>query len=109
MVPAPPDLIPLDKWRHFLAYAAFGGALAYATAEWTWRQRTLALVVVGTTVIYGVGIEAWQAFVPDRYFSIGDAWANAFGGLLVLPWFAVRPYMTLTPVHTWLRDLIPGF
>lgn len=25
------DLDPLDRWRHFLVYAAFGGALVYAT------------------------------------------------------------------------------
>lgn len=24
-----PSLVPLDKWHHFLAYAAFGYALAY--------------------------------------------------------------------------------
>ncbi len=30
---ARPGLVPLDKWRHFLAYAAFGYALAYATTD----------------------------------------------------------------------------
>jgi hypothetical protein len=27
--PGPEALLPLDKWRHFLAYATFGYALAY--------------------------------------------------------------------------------
>lgn len=31
--PGPEDPLPLDKWRHFLAYATLGCALAYATAD----------------------------------------------------------------------------
>lgn len=104
VVPGRPAIVPLDKWRHFLAYAAFGGALAYATTEWSWRRRRLAALVVGTTVLYGIGIEAGQAFLPERYFALGDAWANAVGGLLVLPWFLVRPYLTVTPVGEWLAS-----
>ena len=100
-----PNLLPLDKWRHFLAYAAFGGALAYATADWAWPRRAILAAVVGTTVLYGIGIEAGQAFLPNRYFSIGDAWANAFGGLLVLPWYVLRPHLIMTPVREWLRGL----
>lgn len=102
VVPAPPDLIPLDKWRHFLAYAGFGGSLAYATADWSWRRRTLAAAVIGTAVLYGIGIEIGQSFLPDRYFSLADAYANAVGGLLVLPWYLVRPSLTMTPVREWL-------
>jgi VanZ family protein len=101
-----PDLIPLDKWRHFLAYAAFGGSLAYATADWQWRRWTLVAVVLGTAVLFGVGIEVWQSFIPQRYFSLGDAYANALGGLLVLPWFLIRPHLTLTPVGSWIRSVV---
>ena len=90
VVPGRPDLLPLDKWRHFLAYAAFGGALAYATVDWTWRTRTMAAAVLAVVVVYGVGIEVWQSFVPDRYFGLGDAYANAFGGVLVLPLLFIR-------------------
>jgi VanZ family protein len=100
-----PELLPLDKWRHFLAYAGLGGTLAYATADWSWSRRALVIAVVGTTILYGIGIEAWQAFIPERYFSLGDAWANAFGGLLVLPWYAVRPHLELTPLREWLGGL----
>ena len=91
----PPAFLALDKWRHFLAYAAFGGSLAYATADWEWPRWLLAVLVVGLAVGYGLGIEAIQGTLPDRYFGLGDATANAFGGLLVLPWFAVRPYLRL--------------
>ena len=104
----PPPLLPLDKWRHFLAYAAFGLSLAYATAEWETDAKLLALGVIGTTVLYGFGIEVGQAFLPERYFGLGDAWANALGGLLVVPWYLLRPYVTFSPAVTWLRDLASG-
>ena len=96
--PAKPELVPLDKWRHFVAYAAFAGALAYATTDWGLEARDAAAFVLGITVAYGVGIEAWQAFVPDRYFSVGDAYANALGAVLVAPWYILRPYVTFEPI-----------
>lgn len=94
-----PDLVPLDKWRHFLAYAAFGGALAYATTDWEADGRLLAVGVIGVTVLYGVGIEVGQSLLPQRYFSLGDAYANALGGLLATPWYAIRSRLSLVPVR----------
>lgn len=90
----PPSLVPLDKWRHFLAYAALGSALAYATVDWERRTRTVALACLAIVIVYGAGIEIWQSFLPDRYFGFGDAYANALGGVLALPLF-------------WLRDRLP--
>lgn len=84
-----PDPIALDKWRHFLAYAALGGAVAYGFADHRWRTATAAVVGVGATVCYGVGIEATQALLPNRYFSLGDAVANAVGALLASPTFVL--------------------
>lgn len=104
--PVKPALVPLDKWRHFLAYAAFGGALAYATTDWDTDWRVLAVGVVGVTVVYGVGIEAWQSFIPNRYFSLGDAYANALGGLLVVPWYLVRSRLNFVAIRPWLEGLI---
>ena len=98
-----PDLLPLDKWRHFLAYAAFGGSLAYATTDWQVDRRALVAGVLGLTIAYGVGLEFWQSALPGRYYSIGDAYANALGAVLVLPWYALRRRLRLIPV----RDLLP--
>lgn len=106
--PGPDDLIPLDKWRHFVGYAGFGGALAYATTDWDWPARRLALLVVGVTMVYGVGIEVWQYFVPVRYFSVADAYANALGGALVTPWFLVRSRLTFVSAREWVRGLVGG-
>ncbi|MEF8786192.1 MAG: VanZ family protein [Haloarculaceae archaeon] len=103
-----PDLLPLDKWRHFLAYAAFGGALAYATTDWEVTPTVLAVGVIGITVVYGIGIEFGQSLVPGRYFSLGDAYANALGGVLVVPWYLLRPYLELVPISAWLGTLTAG-
>lgn len=102
----PPELVPLDKWRHFLAYAAFGWSLAYATTDWDWHPARLAVLVFGVTVTYGVGIELLQAPLAERYFSVGDAYANALGGVLALSWFVVRRWLALVPLRkgTLTRD-----
>lgn len=102
----PPSLVPLDKWRHFLAYAAFGATLAYATTDWQLSTRRLAALVLGVTVCYGVGIEFWQGFVPGRYASLGDAYANALGALLVSPWYLVRSRASFVPVRSWVESVL---
>lgn len=88
--PGPPDLLPLDKWRHFLAYAALGGSLGYATVDWEWPSPRLAVLVIGVVAAYGLGVEGIQSTLAHRYFSMGDAYANVFGAVLVVPWFALR-------------------
>jgi VanZ family protein len=95
----------LDKWRHFLAYATFGYALAYATTDWEVETRRLAALVLVATVLYGVGIEFGQSQIPERYFSMNDAYANAFGAVLVVPWYALRRYVAFVPLRSWLDTL----
>lgn len=102
VIPGKPELLPLDKWRHFLAYAALAGTLAYATADADRPVRTQLLLVVGVTVVYGIGIEFGQSMIPNRYFSLGDAYANALGGLLVSPWYLVESRIEFQPVLTRL-------
>ena len=100
--PAPvapkPDLVPLDKWRHILAYAGLGGALWYATVDWRHRTRWVAVACLAVVVTYGVGLELWQSLIPERYFSVGDAYANALGGVLALPLFALRDRLHFAPL-----------
>ncbi|MFB6112597.1 MAG: VanZ family protein [Halodesulfurarchaeum sp.] len=88
------ELIPLDKWRHFLGYGVFAATLWYATVDWSWPTRTLVVLVLGTTVAYGLGMEVVQATVPERYFSLFDAYANTLGALLVTPVFYLDRYLT---------------
>jgi len=96
---AKPDPLPLEKWRHFVAYAAFGGTLAYASVDWGVERRYAAALVIGMVVAYGVGIEFGQSLVPERDFSLGDAYANALGGALISPWYVLRPYVNFVPVR----------
>jgi len=100
-----PTLLPLDNWRHFLAYAAIGYALAYAATDWNLPARRLAATVVGFVVVYGIGIEMWQSVIPRRYFSLGDAYANALGGLLVVPFYLVRRYLMFVPIGELVASL----
>jgi len=103
--PWQPTLVPLDKWRHFLAYAAIGYALAYAVADWDLPGRRVAVFVIGVTVCYGIGIEIGQSTVPQRYFSLGDAYANALGGVLVVPYYLVRRHLQFVPVSELVAPL----
>lgn len=98
VVPDPPSLVPLDKWRHFLAYGALAGSLWYASVDWNRPLRDVVFLVVGVTTLYGVGLEVWQSFVPNRYFSAGDAYANALGALFAVPLLALRERLTVTRV-----------
>lgn len=93
-----PELLPLDEWRHLVAYAGVAGSLAYATADWNADRWRLAAAVVGVSVCYGLAIEFGRSTLPARYFSVGDAYANALGSLLVLPWYLVRPRLDLVAV-----------
>jgi len=97
-----PELVPLDKWRHFLAYAALGGAVAYGLEGRETKPRYLALTVVAFTIVYGVSIEFSQSILPQRYFSLGDAYANAIGAMLSLTWYGIRRYLCFIPFKAML-------
>ncbi|WP_245180710.1 VanZ family protein [Haloarcula amylovorans] len=100
--------MPLDKWRHLVAYAVLAGTLVYATDDWLLERRWTVLAVVFATVLYGIGIEVGQSFLPSRYFSLGDALANIVGALLVAPWYLLRRYVTFAGVQSWLRRFRPS-
>ncbi|QSG05659.1 VanZ family protein [Halapricum desulfuricans] len=94
-------IVPLDKWRHFLAYGALAYALAYATADWERRAGRLAALVVAATVLYGIGIELGQSLTPDRHFSVLDAYADVFGAALVLPWYLLSRRLEFVPLRQY--------
>jgi VanZ family protein len=102
VVPGKVDALPLDKWRHFLAYAAIAYALAYALADSDRPRTHLAVGVFGATMLYGIGIELWQWTIPNRFFSVMDAYANAIGAALVVVWYAAEPYLQLRPLSSFL-------
>ena len=97
-----PEFVPLDKWRHVVAYAAFAYALAYAIADSDLDHWRAALLVIGVAILYGTGIEVGQYFLAHRVFDLNDIVANAIGASLVLVWYLVRPRLELVPVAEWL-------
>jgi Predicted integral membrane protein len=102
-------IIQLNKLRHFVAYAVLGIALAYATTDWDINTLYLAVLVVGVTVIYGVGIEFSQSFRPNRSFSLGDAYLNAFGGVLATSYYLITTYIEFVPAVSFLGSFIDQF
>lgn len=86
-----------DKKLHFAAYAAFGLALAYATAASRRPVVRRAAIVLVAAILFGVGIEILQGTLPERYFSYGDMLANAFGAVLAAGWFLVESQIDYVP------------
>lgn len=91
-------LTPLDKWLHFLVYAALGAVLAYALVERDITRRRRILLVLLVTGSYGMGMEVGQAVLPARYFGFDDLGANTVGALSSLLWFAAEPRLTFVQI-----------
>jgi len=99
--PAGPETGPIgvDKFYHAGGYFGLGLAVAYALVD---ADRPLAVrlaVVFALPVVYGVGVEVAQAFVPVRAFDPIDALANAVGGALAVgAYAAVEKFAVVRPV-----------
>ncbi len=63
----------LDKVVHFALYAPLGAALSYAMGPGR------GLLAWGGGVLWGIGDEIHQAYVPHRSPSVGDMVADAAG------------------------------
>lgn len=81
-----PDILPWDKARHFLAYAAIALPVAIA------RPRGWPLLLAGI-LAWSIGIELVQPLV-GRSRDIDDFLANSLGALLaVLVALPLRPIL----------------
>jgi VanZ family protein len=68
---------PNDKISHFIAFAGF-------TFFWFFQSSKYWLVIL-IAALYGIGIEFWQAILPEsfhRSFDWYDALADAVGGII---------------------------
>lgn len=72
----------VDKWRHFAGYGVLACTLAYAIENWELKRWCRALSVV----------------------TVGDAVANGLGATLVVPWYALRPYVELRSLGEVVRS-----
>ena len=84
LIPAPPELIPLDhgdKVGHLIAY----GCLMFWFAQVYLRSRTRWLITVGLVAL-GIALEHVQGWTGWREFSYADMAADAIG--VILGWAA---------------------
>ncbi len=65
-----------DKLAHLIVYAVLA-ALWYCSLKIDFRRRLIVVVLISS--LYAVSDEVHQLFVPLRYFSIGDLFADFFG------------------------------
>lgn len=70
-----------DKVAHFMAYAALGGAAAFAGLAIAGRRAYL----IGALAIYGALLEFIQGLGGVRAPEIADALANSLGALAAFP------------------------
>jgi VanZ family protein len=96
VMPQPPTALSTgwDKMNHALAFCALGFAwrLAFPAG---WRQG---LGVAAALLLFGVGIEVAQSFVPGRQADGIDLLADALGGAVGLSMVAVLGWV-LRPGH----------
>jgi len=67
-----------DKLMHCSGYFAAGISISFALPRWSFLQRASFLI------IYSIGIEIGQHFMPPRTFDVFDICANSTGVLLGL-------------------------
>ena len=80
LTPSPENSVPMfnDKLMHCSGYFAAGISISFAVPRWSFFQRASSLI------IYSVGIEIAQHFMPPRTFDFFDICANSTGVLLGL-------------------------
>jgi glycopeptide antibiotics resistance protein len=83
-----------DKLMHFSGYFIAGGSISFAFPLWKLWQRASFLIV------FSIGIEIGQHFMPPRTFDIFDIGANSSGVMLGLLLVTL-----LTERTTWFRQL----
>jgi len=77
LTPAPGNYVPMynDWLMHFTGYVAAGISISFTFPRTPWFNRALFLVV------FSIGIEIGQHFMPPRTFSLMDIVANTSGVL----------------------------
>lgn len=102
------NFVPLDKWRHFLAYGALGSALAYALVDADPSPGRVVLAAFAGSMLFGIGIEAVQAPMATRSGTLLDVYANAIGCLAVVPWYLLARYAAFVPLARWASSGVMG-
>ncbi|MBI5582548.1 MAG: VanZ family protein [Deltaproteobacteria bacterium] len=85
----PPEFFSSDKMYHFLEYAFLGVLTVRVVRAYRprWSPGRQLLGATLFCLLYGLGDEFHQWFVPGRWASLGDVGADTFGG-----WAGARLY-----------------
>jgi VanZ family protein len=96
LTPSPENSVPMfnDKLMHFTGYFIAGGSISFAFPLWKIWQRASFLI------LFSIGIEIAQHFMPPRTFDIADIGANSSGVILGLLVVAI-----LSDKATWFSQL----
>ncbi len=97
LTPHPENSIPMfnDKLMHCSGYFVAGFSISFAFPRWAFLQRALFLI------IFSIGIEIGQHFMPPRTFDVFDICANTTGVLIGLG--VIR---LLEKQFTWFNRLL---
>jgi len=96
LTPTPEETVPMfnDKLMHCSGYFVAGISISFAFPLWNFLQRAAFLI------IYSIGIEIGQHFMPPRTFDFFDICANSTGVVLGLFFISV-----LTKKLNWFSRL----
>ena len=80
LTPSPENSVPMfnDKLMHFTGYFIAGSSISFAFPLWKLWQRASFLI------LFSIGIEISQHFMPPRTFDFFDIGANSSGVILGL-------------------------
>ena len=97
LTPSPENSIPMfnDKLMHLTGYFIAGGSISFAFPLWKLWQRASFLI------LFSIGIEILQHFMPPRTFDIIDIGANSSGVILGLLWV-----LFLTKKTNWFNQFL---
>lgn len=78
--PHPENTVPMfnDKLMHFSGYFVSAFSISFAFPHWGLLQRALFMI------IFSIGIEIGQHFMPPRTFDVYDICANSTGVIVGL-------------------------
>ena len=80
----------IDKLAHVFAYGCLAGTFLYSLQPYIHNSNrsVIAVVVVMFCIIWGIGDEFHQSFIPGRSVSYWDVVADGVGAFLVVGfWF----------------------
>ena len=87
-----PQIVGLDKAAHAIAYGILAATLLFGVQPFTHdaNRIVIAIVTVLFCLLFGIGDEFHQSFIPGRFVSGWDVVADGIGGLLVVGFWYIR-------------------